>query len=91
MMAWTCDQRVARAVRELQDDFNVNLGIGTSTLVANYTSEGMEVGLRSESVMLGMNPFLYEAEKNANLLDAGKQTITELPETSLFPAPTALT
>ena len=81
---WDRNQMAARAAQELQDGFYVNLGIGIPTLVANYIPEGMQVTLQSENGMLGMGPFPYEDEVDADLVNAGKQTITELDTSSYF-------
>lgn len=83
-MPRTRDQLAERAAQELQDGFYVNLGIGIPTLVANYIPEGMEVTLQSENGMLGMGPFPYEDQVDPDLINAGKQTITEIPESAYF-------
>jgi 3-oxoacid CoA-transferase subunit B len=83
-MPWNRDQLAQRAARELRDGYYVNLGIGIPTLVANYIPADMKVVLQSENGMLGMGPFPYEGEEDPDLINAGKQTITELPISSYF-------
>jgi 3-oxoacid CoA-transferase subunit B len=83
-MTWTREDIARRAARELKDDFYVNLGIGIPTLVANNIPEGISVTLHSENGMLGIGPYPHPGEEDADLINAGKQTISELPESSYF-------
>src|SRR4029078_2812444 len=88
-MAWSREEIAARAARELQDGFYVNLGIGIPTLVANYIPQGLKVTLQSKNGMLGMGPFPYPGEEDPDLINAGQQTITALPESSYFDSATS--